>query len=181
MTNASMPHPPVPARYSGATILLHWSIALVILAGAVLGLMLEEIPREQRLPWANLHCVLGFVALLLTFARLAARGMTAAPPLPGAGWLLTAAKAGHAALYALTLALPLTGLVMWWLRGRGLDLWLFQIPTPFAADRASARTMEDVHKALFWLSAVVVAGHVGVALVHQFVWKDGLMARMRPS
>jgi cytochrome b561 len=172
---------PYIQRYARPAIALHWAIALVILAGAVLGLMLEAIPREQRLPWANLHAVLGTLILLLTFARLFVRVTHVPPPLYDRGWVVALSKVGHFALYALTLALPLSGLAMWWLRGRGLDLWLFQIPSPLAVNRDVAKLAEEAHEVIFWIGALAVGGHVAAALVHHFVWKDGLLERMRPA
>ncbi|MBK9081988.1 MAG: cytochrome b/b6 domain-containing protein [Rhizobiales bacterium] len=172
---------PYVQRYARPAIALHWAIALAILAGAVLGLSLEAIPREQRLPWANLHAVLGTLILLLTLARLYVRATHIPPPLYDRDWVIALSKVGHVALYALTLALPVSGLVMWWLRGRGLDLWAFQIPSPLAVNRDAAKLAEEAHEIVFWIGALAVGGHVLAALVHQFVWKDRLLERMRPA
>ena len=70
-----------------------------------------------------------------------------------------AVKVGHLAIYALMIALPATGLAAFF---GGIDIL--------------AELHEGPLKALLW---VLIAGHVVMALYHQFVLKDGLLDRMR--
>ena len=36
-----------------------------------------------------------------------------------------------------------------------------------------------LHSWLGWLLLLLVVGHISMALIHHFVWKDGLINRMR--
>jgi cytochrome b561 len=91
-----------------------------------------------------------------------------------------AAAAGHGLLYLLTVAIPLVGLGAFALRGRPLDLGLFQIASPLEANRDLAEQVAGFHGALATILIVVVIGHALVALYHQFVLRDGLLERIRP-
>ena len=104
--------------------------------------------------------MIGIAVLVLTGVRLALRLTRGAPPAPaGQSRLVTlAAGAVHGALYLLLLALPLSGMAVW---------------------VGGLHDLGDLHEGLFVLLLVLVAGHAGAALVHHYVLKDNLLARMR--
>ena len=55
------------------------------------------------------------------------------------------------------------------------------LPDFVPADKALAEAIKPLHKVLAWLLALLVLGHVGAALKHHFIDRDGLLARMWPS
>ncbi|MBM3556088.1 MAG: cytochrome b, partial [Alphaproteobacteria bacterium] len=78
------------------------------------------------------------------------------------------------------IAVPLTGVGMVWAKGKTIaPFGLFVLHPPFAANRALAKRIEGLHEILAWSLALLVVGHVGVALWHHFVLRDGLLDRMR--
>lgn len=170
---------PASARYDRVSILLHWLIAGLIVANALLAMVAESFPREARMPYMNIHGILGALVLLLTIWRIANRVKNPAPPLVDRDWVVKSSKIGHGLLYLATILLVVSGAVSFGFRGRGLDFGLFKISLPITPDKAMGGQTGDVHQVIFWLGAAVVAGHVAAALWHQFVWKDGLMNRMR--
>ncbi len=134
-----------------------------------------------RLKLYNWHKWAGVVILLLSTARLLWRLTHRPPPLPESttGLQRTAAHAGHGVLYALFFAVPLAGWA--YSSATGFPIVLFGIlPLPdwVPKDRELAETLKGVHKWLAYGLAAVVVGHVLAAFKHQFVDRDGLMARM---
>ncbi|WP_303719240.1 YceI family protein [Brevundimonas naejangsanensis] len=193
-----------PSRYSAVAISLHWLIAVAILSMIPMGWWMSDAivePDTQALAYRvfQIHKSIGFLILALTVLRIVWRLTHPVPSLPGAmkGWEQFAARATHAAFYALMLALPLTGWVYvstGWAVVTDTPLavatsWfgLFTIPhLPFiehaseTARRATAWMAMGAHSKLAWGAIVLVALHVGAALKHQFFERDGVLSQMIP-
>lgn len=195
----------VNARYSPVAIALHWVIALLILSMIPMGLWMTaaiERPDSQALAYRvfQIHKSIGFLILALTVVRIGWRLTHRPPSLPGGmkRWETFAAGATHVAFYTLLLALPLTG----WLyvsagwavsQDRALEVvtsWfgLFPIPhLPGVADlsiqmrRALAFQAMGAHSLMAWGAVVLVVLHVGAALKHQFIDRDGVLSHMVPG
>lgn len=173
---------PLPHYDRGARA-LHWLSALLLVAIAVLGLGMEEAAGLQRRQMMGLHKSLGLTLLAITVLRLAWRMLRPGPAaLPGSPWLRRAAGAGHWGLYAMLLAMPLSGWAMGSAAGRP-PRWFGQFTLPAIAPRSEAldATMETLHVAGFWVLAALVAGHVVAALYHHWVLGDGTLGRMWPG
>ena len=72
-------------RYSTTAIVLHWLIAVAVVALTALGWWMQAIPKEPVGPRADayiLHKSIGLAVLLLMAARLAWRGVRGKPQLP---------------------------------------------------------------------------------------------------
>ena len=167
-------------HYNRVARVLHWTIGLLIIVNLALGVFHESLPRD--IPVIPVHKSIGFVVLLLALVRLAWRLSHPAPPLPVAmpGWERFSAHALHWIFYALMIVLPMTG---WIFSSAGKYplqfFWLFDIPK-LAVEKGSALA-EGTHNAhvvlgYAWIALLVL--HVGAALRHQFILKDGVMARM---
>jgi len=92
------------------------------------------------------------------------------------------AHAGHVALYLLMLAVPVCGILFTWAGNHPLSVWgLLEIPAPTWIDPDWRDTFRSAHElcanALLWL----VGLHAAAALVHHYVFKDGLLDRMLPA
>lgn len=158
---------PSPKGYSARQIRLHWLVAVVIVLQFVLHEPISqawdgiEAGQSPAFNWLILAHIAGG-ALVLVFAlwRLVLRQSRGVPPAPEteAAPLRVAAHLGHLALYALMIAMPLSGMAAW-----------------FGGIRAAAEAHEVMKAALMALVAV----HVIAALWHQFWLKDGLILRMK--
>jgi len=173
------------SRYTGTARALHWLAALLIFCGFGLGLFmtgLEFSPAKSRhYAW---HQWTGITVFLLTAARLAWRAGHPAPPLPPEmpSWQVRASHASHAALYALMLAIPLSGWVYSSSTGVSVVyLGLVALPDLVAKDRETAKILLILHRTLNYTLATVVSVHVAAALKHHFVDRDGVLARMLPG
>lgn len=169
-------------RYSTVSLILHWGIALAILAQVLLITAHEATEGPMSREFVNVHKALGITILLATLVRIAWRLMNPAPPLPAGmkPWEKAAARATHIAFYVLLLAMPLTGWAAMSARPREIDFWgLFQwplLPMGGADDDIFMQWHEWGMKAVY----VLVALHVLAALKHHFVDGDGVLRRMLP-
>jgi cytochrome b561 len=172
-----------PQKCNSVLIVLHWAIALLIFGLYAIGLSVDLFDKPVRPLVVNVHAVFGLTLLALVVLRIVWRLTHDKPPYPEAMGLLfrKAASAGHGLLYLLTLLVPMIGLGAFLFRGRALDLGLFQIPTPFEADRDLAHQATELHGLFAHVLIALAVGHIVAALYHQFVLRDGLLARMRPS
>ncbi|MCC6008115.1 MAG: cytochrome b [Rhodobacteraceae bacterium] len=168
-------------RYHPALVALHWLLALMIVGALAAGtfiLVPTANDDPSKLFSLRMHMGLGLAILALMVLRLAVRVFTRSPPavetdLPSVN---VAARVMHVALYLGAFAMALSGVAL--ARAAGLPEIVFggsgaPLPEDFHAFAPRA-----VHGALATVLMVLVAVHVLAALWHQFVRRDGLMARM---
>ncbi|MDP3195029.1 cytochrome b [Tabrizicola sp.] len=100
-----------PDAFGLVTRVIHWTMMLLVIAQLSLGLRISDMePGLSNLWLYGLHKTIGFAVLALILARIAWH-IVSPPPLPfgprnAAFW---AARAAHWAIYALLIAIPLTG------------------------------------------------------------------------
>lgn len=169
-------------RHDSLTQILHWSIALLVVTAFVIAEVREDLPRgDMRTLLLGWHTSFGVTVFALTLVRLAWRPFATVPQPLGQTWIDRGARLAHIALYGLLVAVPVLGIVLMWARGRGIDVfWLFTLPSPWAADRALAKTLEAVHSTVGDAMLLLAGLHAAAAIVHQFVLKDGTLGRMLP-
>ena len=173
-------------RYDKLTILLHWLLGVALIAIFILGIYMADLPfSPQRIRLFNWHKWVGISVFGLSFLRLFWRFLHPAPALPMplqqamSSWQVLAYKAIHFGLYVLFFAVPLLGWA--YSSAAGFPVVLFgQIPLPdlTSPNQALAETLKDLHQASAYAMAMLVVAHVGAALKHQFIDRDGLLARM---
>ena len=171
-------------RYSRGAIWFHWIIALLVIVNLAIGLLHESLFEGVKgvIP---LHKSLGLTVLVLTVARIAWRFGHRPPPHPPTmiAWERLAANAAHFLLYALMLALPLTG---WAMSSGGPTprplTWfgLFNVPyLPVSA--AAGDAAHNAHGLLGWVMLALIVLHIGAALRHHFILHDAILARLVPG
>jgi cytochrome b561 len=171
------------ARYDGVARGLHWLMAALLFANLGLGLVMVDLPgiTPGKLRAFNVHKWIGVGAFALAALRLAWRWRRPPPPLPAgmAGWERRLAGASHAALYALMLALPLSGYVYSLAAGFPVVfLGLLPLPVLIEPDPALKAPLVALHHLLAWALIGVLVLHVAAALKHRFVDRDGVYERM---
>jgi cytochrome b561 len=156
--------------YSRTQIALHWAVALLILFNLIfsdaMSELLEQIEKTGPTPtttgaWA--HIIVGVAVLAFVAWRLVLRVTRGVPHAPaGTNRLLKlAGDAGHTALYALMIAMPVTGLMAF-----------------FGGFEDLGELHGELLKSLLW---ALIALHVVAAIYHHFFLKDGLLNRMRKA
>jgi cytochrome b561 len=172
----------VSTRYGSAAIAFHWIAAALIVFLGTLGLLFNDIPREARPFWINVHVCVGMIYLALVVARLAWRSAHRPPDLPsdiGAFDRRTSAAAHHA-LYALMLLIPVFGFVAYVWHGRVFDYGLFQLNFGVQMNREVFKPAETIHQFLAYGLFVLVGLQVLAALYHHLVRRNGILLRMLP-
>jgi cytochrome b561 len=188
-------------RYSTVAIVLHWTIALLLLgqiAGgfymhdlshAVREAKIENDPRQaQVFQLYQLHKSFGMLILTLSFVRLFWRFGHKPPALPAgmAAWEKVAARGVHVLFYVLMIGTPLLGWAM-------VSASPFKVPTvlfglfelphlPFFVDAGEriSGLLEESHELAAKSILVLLGLHVAAALKHHFVNRDQVLAHMAP-
>jgi cytochrome b561 len=172
-------------RYTTTAIVFHWLIALLIVGAFTMGLVMTDIPgiTPTKLKYYTWHKWAGVTILTLATLRLLWRLKNGAPPYPASmpAWQTRAANGLHALLYVLMFAVPLSG--YFYTLASGIPVvWFGLVELPVLIDANPA--LKPVFKAAhFWLNmllATLVAAHLGAALKHHFIDRDGVLKRMLP-
>lgn len=158
--------------YSTLQILLHWTIAILLVAQFITGDTMAEVfehlreggaEGQARGTEATLHMLFGATILVLATLRVLARAMQGVPPASPASprWDVLLSRASHLAMYVLLFVVPLAGLTAW---------------------TSKSEAVGDLHDTLKSLLLLIVVAHILGALWHQFFLKDNLIRRMmRPD
>jgi cytochrome b561 len=171
-----------PLSYSPTARLLHWLTAILVLIMIPVGIVMANLeggPTKDFL--YNLHRSVGALLLPIVLVRLAYRVAHPAPPLPADLPVLLrwAAHANHWGLYALLIIQPLVG----WIatsayRAPVSFFWLFELPPIWPVNRAFSEQAFTVHRVIGVVIALLVCAHIGAALYHHFIRRDGTLMRM---
>ncbi|NKX44022.1 cytochrome b [Roseicyclus persicicus] len=172
-------------RYSNTARGLHWLMAVLIVLTVPAGLVMvqEGISRDLQNALFLYHKNVGVLLLLLVAVRLAWRWRNPPPPKPASlpQWQARIAEATHVALYALLVAVPVAGYVR--VRAGGFpieSLDALGVPALVPRSDALAEVAKTIHYGAGLLIAAVIALHVGAALFHGIVKRDGVFSRMWP-
>lgn len=171
----STQHFSLPAR------LLHWLMALMIIAMLFIGVGMVASVSERHQWLVNLHKPLGIAILLLVIVRLVVRFTHATPALPAdlPGVQKLAARLSHLLLYGLMLALPLVGWAM--ISAAGDPVMLasnVRLPALLSADAPTFALLRNAHTYLAYLLFATVLLHLAAALFHAWVRRDEVLASM---
>jgi cytochrome b561 len=159
--------------YNGLQIGLHWLIAALICTNYLVSEGMEDafdsmVEGEGGAEAAsalvtNVHVYVGLAVLALAVLRLIVRFASGAPEAPGVPGSLGVMLAGlgHKALYLLMILVPALGAITWY---------------------GKTETTADAHVIAMNVMMLLALGHAVIAIFHQYVLKDGLLARMvRPE
>jgi superoxide oxidase len=165
-------------RYDALSRALHWIFAVVILYTMVAGMSLHVITQPAlwkfvstlNMSLATCLIVLFPVRFLWSFFRTDPVEIDTIPPLQRA-----IAHVVHALIYALVAFVLVSGFIMvpdgYWLFG------LLYIATPFSAGPITEHWFV-LHRAACYALMGLVALHVGAALKHHFISRNGVLNRM---
>ncbi len=177
---------PSPQSYDGAQRAFHWIMAALIFLAIAIGVVAALLP-EHKSPRVELlfaHKSLGMSVLVLALLRLAYRAIAGAPAYAATltPWTRASAHAAHIALYALMIALPVSGYVNSAAGGHEIPWFgLFVWPSFFPRDKALAHLGGQAHFWLAWTIGAFLALHLAAAAWHAWVKRDEIFARMWPD
>lgn len=180
-----MPVRNTDTAWGSVSIGLHWLVVLLVLVGATIGLVMDEMPNSvAKIQVFALHKSLGLTVLALMLLRLAWRLVGGRPAaLAGtARWQSATATITHWLLYAALVAMPLSG----WLYNSASNFplrWfgLVRVPPLSGRDPDLKEFAHEAHETIFWIIIALVLLHVGAALWHHLVRRDATLDRMLPA
>jgi cytochrome b561 len=157
-----------PAGYSGTQILLHWSVAALVLFQVFFGEGMEHAyhsllrgkeANPSDMLEANIHVYAGFAVLALAVLRVIIRWTRGVPGAPAgqSSIKLWIAAATQFILYAIIFVMPVTGAMAWFL---------------------GYATVGELHSYGEWLIYAAVLVHLAGALMQHYVAKTNVLVRM---
>jgi cytochrome b561 len=181
-TSRLAPLPPAATRYTLTAQALHWLTVLLILTTLSVAWVMMSLPTgPQQTRMLVLHRSLGVTIFAVVVVRLAWRLIHPAPPSPSGVPRLTelTSQVTHGLLYAFLLLMPVTGHLQS-ADGRPVSyLGLFNLPQ-LPQDKALGDVANVFHHLGQWGLYTLVGLHVGAAVWHVAIRRDGLLSRMIP-
>jgi cytochrome b561 len=152
----------------------HWMVAVLILALIPMGLYMAILPSDSsdRASFAAAHQTMGILVLILVACRLAwlLRSPPAAFYVGLKPWEHRLAQAAHVALYALILALPITGVSMMMCRGETARFFGQPIPAFIGPSPEWSAVLTILHDDVLQIAFYAVfLAHIGAVLKHHFL------------
>lgn len=169
-------------RYGWITILLHWSMALVLIGMYILGDYMVELDYYDT--WYHkapaLHKEIGvMIALALTFRIIWNITQSKPASLESNPHLITLAKFGHLILYILIILLIVSGYLISTAKGQSIDVFnFFELPAVLANSPDRAEVAGATHAIIGTIFILLTVLHAVAALIHHFVFKDRILKRM---
>lgn len=178
--------PPGPdTGYAPLAKAVHWLTAFCVIAAIPLGITMVNLPSGPlQNTLFDLHRSFGAVVLALACCRLATRlAYGKPPPHPSLSRFQRIASEGaHHALFALVFIVPLLGWAGTSAFGAPISVFgLFILPPILAVDQALAKVLLRVHTVFAILMTAILAAHIGAALYHGVIRRDGVLSRMLPG
>ncbi|MBS0361616.1 MAG: YceI family protein [Proteobacteria bacterium] len=181
-------------RYATIAIVLHWLIALAIVAQVSLAWRFDDDHSPTGFALTQLHKSIGITILVLSLIRLGWRLANPPPPEPAGvkPWERRLSQAVHWGFYVIMIGMPLTGWIMVSASRTAIPTLLYGVvPWPNlpglaglapAAKHTWRAIGENGHSVLAWGAYGVVALHVAGALKHQVFERNvPVFPRMAPG
>ncbi len=171
-------------KFSKLTVILHWTVALIIIGLLVVGTYMEE---NEVYSLYDIHKSIGILIFAIILIRVIWRLKNGFPkPLGKAkAWEVTLSKIVHWVLLIGTILFPISGMMLSGLGGHGLPLFGMELVAPNYVDGQAvpinadlAKLGHQMHGALAKIMILAIILHVAGALKHVFVYKDGTLRRM---
>jgi cytochrome b561 len=174
-------------RYGAIALLFHWSMAVLVIGLAALGLYMVTLAdagfSTEKVTLVLIHKEFGVLALLLIAMRLAWRVTQTLPRLVDnlPDWQKLTARFVHLSFYGLLFALPMSGWLLSSAAGIPVSfIGLFMLPDFVHRNNDLFLLYVGIHKWLGYLLIFLIFVHAGAALKHHFVSRDDTLKKMLP-
>ena len=163
-------------------MLFHWLTAVLVATQWLGAQVIDWFPRGPlRVDARSVHITMGVLLAVLLVARIVWR-LTGGRRLPLAdrGALNVVAKGTHWVLYGLLVAMVTVGIALTWARGDSL-FNIVTIPSFAPGNKALRDQLFGLHDTIGWIILGLAGVHAAAALVHRYLWRDGVLGRMLPG
>jgi cytochrome b561 len=168
-------------RFSLLQRLLHWLMAICIIAMLFIGVRMVSTTTPSYLPLIRTHETLGMAIFVLVWIRLALRLRLGAPPLPSdlPAPIKAAAVLSQYALYGLMIMMPALGWAMLSAENYPVALYGHIILPSISPESEAAHTwLWRAHHYLAFAFFALILMHLAAALFHALVRRDGVFETM---
>lgn len=166
-------------RYGSVSRIFHWGMAVLILWQVMK--FFDRLAEGEHwvgqtlVPW---HVSIGSLLLLLVIFRIIWAGTQRHHRPVQDPSTVTMVRLGHFLLYAAMVLMPITGMMILVGNGYGWAPFGIQLIAEGPEIAWMANVGGTLHSPIAWILLVMIIGHVGIALLHHFVKKDGVLRRM---
>ena len=178
-------------RYAPLQRIVHWIMALIILpllaSGLYIGFMgfegaTKALGGPLRDTLYEYHKTFGLIVLAMVVLRLFMRlelGRPAYdPPLPV--WKRLVSALVHYGLYLSLFAMPILGWLATDASNFPVEFFGLNLPQFIAKDPVMGKSLYAAHEIVGWILTALIVLHIGAALKHWIVDRDGVTRRMNP-
>ena len=171
-------------RYGSFSIGIHWLMLLLVVALYASIELRELYPKgsDLREAFKTWHFMLGMLVFVLVWPRLAAR-LSAPTPLirpEPANWQQLSSKLLHLALYALMIAMPISGWLLLSASGKPIPFFGLQLPALIGENKDLAKLIKEIHETAGTAGYFLIGLHAVAALYHHFIKRDNTLLRILP-
>ena len=171
--------------YNTVSKWFHWITVGLLAVALPMGFVIKHIKDSDKMPFYAIHESAGVTILLVVVARLLWRLQHPPPPLPESipRAMRTAAAVNHWLLYAALMVQPILGFIAtnaWGfpLRGQTAYLGFIDLPKVMEKNVPLAEAVQAAHNVLGISIVVLLVLHIGAAIFHQAIRRDGTLLRM---
>jgi cytochrome b561 len=176
-------------QYGRAAKWFHWItvglMAVALPTGFVIKFITGEADGAYKMAFYAIHESAGLTILFVAIARILWKRRNPPPPHPPGlpAPMRIAATATHHALYALLIVQPILGFLAtnaWGfpMQGRTAYLGLIDLPRFMEASTGIATVLSWGHTIGGYMLLVLLVAHIGAAIFHHAIRKDGTLMRM---
>lgn len=176
-------------KYTLSQRLLHWIIALMVLGALAVGFLLgflgfSGVKDTFGIDITNLlykyHKTFGVLILGLMVIRIIVKLAKGKPDYaqPLNRFEHVASNAVHGLLYLCLFAMPVLGWLGTGANGFPVEFFNWKLPPILAKDKELGGLLMWLHGIVGWTLAALIVLHIGGALKHAIVNRDGVLQRM---
>lgn len=168
-------------RHGTVSIILHWTIGLLIIAMLALGWYMNTLEGDERVALIQIHKSIGVLLLGLVAFRVVWFFTNVRPRFMGhhSAGMKKIARLTHWLLLLLIIIMPVSGVVI----SDSLDypikfFDLFTLPDMVEKSEKVHDIAQEIHFVSAWVLAILIGLHVLASLKHHFIDRDGTLMRM---
>ncbi|MEP5480391.1 MAG: cytochrome b [Roseibium sp.] len=166
-------------HYPATSRILHWSIAILVLATWPLGFVIHLVKGDTQPIFYALHEGFGFLVIWLMLIRVGNKLLTRSPQTGGPRLERMAAHTVHGLLYLFLILQPVSGFLATNAHGFPLKWFgLVDIWSPIGKSPDIAWTLSAMHTWCGWILLGLFAVHIGAVLMHHVIKRDDTLYRI---
>lgn len=171
------------SQFGWVTIVIHWLLVLPIIGLFFLGDYMMDLTYYDSFYTLGpkIHEAVGILVLFVMFFRVVwrIRNVSPTPPKTNSHFVNLASKLAHLGMYAIIFLILITGLLISFAGGQGLEIFdWFTVPGPAEFFENQATLAGDVHRLAALGLMALIALHTLAALKHHFIDKDTTLTNM---